>query len=93
MTAAEIDTRNDDLEIARSAIFAALDRCPCCGAQRTDRSKSRALQNVEFQCGAMFFRLAGSAPAVSRPCDNPSYAAVRGLEVEAARKVAKAVRA
>jgi hypothetical protein len=78
------------LEKARSEIFAALDRCPCCGAERTDRSKSRALQNVEFQCDAIFYRLAGSPPAVSRPCAGPSYAAVKGLEVEAA-KAAKAV--
>lgn len=82
----------DTLETARAAVFAALDRCPVCGARLRMVEKSDALESLEFDCEAAFFRAAGCSPAIARVCDGPSYVALAGLEREAAAKaVGKAV--
>lgn len=77
------------LEEARASIFQALRRCPACGEEALDVESFQIFQRAEFLCGAVFTRTAGSMPVVNTPCPAPSHVAVRGLEKDAARRVAK----
>lgn len=76
---------NARLEDAREKVFRDLKCCPCCAAEIVSVDKSDACETIEFACEAAVFRLAGSAPGISRVCPSSSYVAIAGLEREAAR--------
>ena len=74
---------------ARSAIMANLVRCPVCGSEAQELSKSETLETVTFDCEAAFYLQTGSIIGVSRICAAPTHVAVRQLEAQAVAIAAK----